>query len=146
MLHRVCHATSQNQQIDNRKFATYCSSLSLLSAIGTHEWTLFIEEFSQLQGGLRFIVCQREMSLSCMFIVVVGSHYFWFFIFKLPGAQIIRLNKTVCPSGLRGWTQVPLARAAWVQIPQLSFTGKAINLSFLFVQSTDSICHYSLLE
>ena len=29
--------------------------------------------------------------------------------------------KTVCPSGLRGWTQVPLAQAAWVQIPQLSF-------------------------
>ena len=28
---------------------------------------------------------------------------------------------TVCPSGLRGWTQVPLAKAAWVQIPQLSF-------------------------
>ena len=28
--------------------------------------------------------------------------------------------KAVCPSGLRGWTQVPLARAAWVQIPQLS--------------------------
>ena len=28
---------------------------------------------------------------------------------------------TVCPSGLRGWTQVPLARAAWAQIPQLSF-------------------------
>ena len=29
-------------------------------------------------------------------------------------------SRTVCPSGLRGWTQVPLARAAWVQIPQLS--------------------------
>ena len=29
--------------------------------------------------------------------------------------------KTVCPSGLRGWTQVPLAQAAWVQIPQLSY-------------------------
>ena len=29
-------------------------------------------------------------------------------------------NMTVCPSGLRGWTQVPLAQAAWVQIPQLS--------------------------
>ena len=29
-------------------------------------------------------------------------------------------SKTVCPSGLRGWTQVPLAQAAWVQIPQLS--------------------------
>ena len=28
--------------------------------------------------------------------------------------------KTLCPSGLRGWTQVPLARAAWVQIPQVS--------------------------
>ena len=32
--------------------------------------------------------------------------------------------KTVCPSGLRGWTQVPLARAAWVQIPQLSIIGR----------------------
>ena len=32
-----------------------------------------------------------------------------------------RANKTLCPSGLRGWTQVPLARAAWVQIPQVSF-------------------------
>ena len=29
--------------------------------------------------------------------------------------------KTLCPSGLRGWTQFPLARAAWVQIPQVSF-------------------------
>ena len=29
-------------------------------------------------------------------------------------------DMTVCPSGLRGWTQVPLAQAAWVQIPQLS--------------------------
>ena len=29
--------------------------------------------------------------------------------------------KTLCPSGLRGWTQVPLARAAWVLIPQVSF-------------------------
>ena len=28
--------------------------------------------------------------------------------------------RTLCPSGLRGWTQVPLAQAAWVQIPQLS--------------------------
>ena len=32
-----------------------------------------------------------------------------------------KASKTVCPSGLRGWTQVPLARAAWVQIPQLSY-------------------------
>ena len=30
-------------------------------------------------------------------------------------------SKTLCPSGLRGWTQVPLARAAWVQIPQVSW-------------------------
>ena len=28
--------------------------------------------------------------------------------------------ETLCPSGLRGWTQVPLARAARVQIPQVS--------------------------
>ncbi len=27
---------------------------------------------------------------------------------------------TLCPSGLRGWTQVQLAQAAWVQIPQVS--------------------------
>ena len=29
-------------------------------------------------------------------------------------------SRTLCPSGLRGWTQVPLAQAAWVQIPQVS--------------------------
>jgi hypothetical protein len=28
--------------------------------------------------------------------------------------------KTLCPSGLRGWTQVPLARAAWVPLPPVS--------------------------
>ena len=33
---------------------------------------------------------------------------------------LLSVFKTVCPSGLRGWTQVPLAQAAWVQIPQLS--------------------------
>ena len=30
---------------------------------------------------------------------------------------------TLCPSGLRGWAQVPLARAAWAQIPQVSYGG-----------------------
>lgn len=30
------------------------------------------------------------------------------------------MHKTLCPSGLRGWTQVPLAQAAWAQIPQVS--------------------------
>ena len=33
---------------------------------------------------------------------------------------VVNVAKTVCPSGLRGWTQVPLAQAAWAQIPQLS--------------------------
>ena len=37
------------------------------------------------------------------------------------GVSSLRIPKTVCPSGLRGWTQVPLAQAAWVQIPQLSY-------------------------
>jgi hypothetical protein len=32
-----------------------------------------------------------------------------------------QLAWTLCPSGLRGWTQVPLAQAAWVQILQVSF-------------------------
>ena len=34
--------------------------------------------------------------------------------------------KTLCPSGLRGWTQVPLARAAWVQIPQVSLSCRSL--------------------
>ena len=38
----------------------------------------------------------------------------------VPFPRVRRPPRTVCPSGLRGWTQVPLARAAWVQIPQLS--------------------------
>ena len=43
-------------------------------------------------------------------------------LLALPHCQMAgSLPKTVCPSGLRGWTQVPLARAAWAQIPQLSF-------------------------
>ena len=28
---------------------------------------------------------------------------------------------TLCPSGLRGWTQVSLVQTAWVQIPQVSY-------------------------
>ena len=39
-----------------------------------------------------------------------------------------RSSKTVCPSGLRGWTQVPLAQAAWVQIPQLSYMMARLGL------------------
>ena len=31
------------------------------------------------------------------------------------------MTSTLCPSGLRGWTQVPLAQAARVQIPQVSY-------------------------
>ena len=34
--------------------------------------------------------------------------------------------ETLCPSGLRGWTQVPLVQTAWVRIPQVS-------LSFFFI-------------
>jgi hypothetical protein len=52
------------------------------------------------------IVCE-----SLVFGCVVASG-------RLGGAVI----KTLCPSGLRGWTQVPLARAAWVQIPQVSLS------------------------
>ena len=40
-----------------------------------------------------------------------------------------RTAKTLCPSGLRGWTQVPLARAAWVQIPQVSFESNASHIN-----------------
>ena len=37
------------------------------------------------------------------------------------------INKTLCPSGLRGWTQVPLAQAAWVQIPQVSISRTLVS-------------------
>ncbi len=37
-----------------------------------------------------------------------------------PADATARGPKTVCPSGLRGWTRVPLAQAAWAQIPRLS--------------------------
>ncbi len=50
--------------------------------------------------------------------------------------RLSKRTRTVCPSGLRGWTQVPLAPAAWVQIPQLSFTGAPF---FLFFQLKASI-------
>jgi hypothetical protein len=49
------------------------------------------------------------------------------------------LAETVCPSGLRGWTQVPLAQAAWVQIPQLSFAlahGRRDTAEKYFAQTT----------
>ena len=42
-------------------------------------------------------------------------------------------KKTVCPSGLRGWTQVPLAQAAWVQIPQLSFFFAPSRLRLIWI-------------
>ena len=35
--------------------------------------------------------------------------------------------RTLCPSGLRGWTQVPLAQAAWVQIPQVSVLPRCLQ-------------------
>ena len=45
---------------------------------------------------------------------------------RFPSARSKRswccLGMTVCPSGLRGWTQVPLAQAAWAQIPQVSLS------------------------
>ena len=76
--------------------------------------------------GVIGIIGLGEVSLPGKCTVVDVSPYFHFFMSKLHGSQLMRFNKTVCPSGLRGWTQVPLARAAWVQIPQLSFVGKAM--------------------
>ena len=40
--------------------------------------------------------------------------------FLLTEASKSEAIRTVCLSGLRGWTQVPLARPAWAQIPQVS--------------------------
>ena len=49
-------------------------------------------------------------------------------LLALPHCQMAgSLPKTVCPGGLRGWTQVPLARAAWAQIPQLSCPGLELS-------------------
>ena len=38
-------------------------------------------------------------------------------------------SPTLCPSGLKGWTQVPQARAASVQIPQMSFLALCLACS-----------------
>ena len=43
--------------------------------------------------------------------------------------------RTLCPSGLRGWTQRPLAQAAWVQIPQVSFFIERATTSLEFHNS-----------
>ena len=51
--------------------------------------------------------------------------------------------KTVCPSGLRGWTQVPLARAAWVQIPQLSTFRKVCQW---FLHNKSVFCSYTQIS
>ena len=39
----------------------------------------------------------------------------------MSSANLHALPSTVCPSGLRERTQVPLAQVAWAQNPQLSF-------------------------
>ena len=44
------------------------------------------------------------------------------------GDQMLTFTKTLCPSGLRGWTQVPLARAAWAQIPQVSISAPTASI------------------
>jgi hypothetical protein len=59
--------------------------------------------------------CCTPRMLHCM---RVGS--LWVRRGPRPGEGVV--IKTLCPSGLRGWTQVPLARAAWVQIPQVSLS------------------------
>jgi hypothetical protein len=59
-----------------------------------------------------------------------------------------RTAKTLCPSGLRGRTQVPLARAAWVQIPQVSFEPNASHVNNMcpvviaFGMKSHFGCHY----
>jgi hypothetical protein len=59
-----------------------------------------------------------------------------------------RTAKTLCPSGIRGWTQVPLARAAWVQIPQVSFEPNASHVNNMcpvviaFGMKSHFGCHY----
>ena len=50
------------------------------------------------------------------------------------------LTATVCPSGLRGWAQVPLVKTAWVQIPQLSF------VVFCFLRTMPQACFKACLK
>ena len=58
----------------------------------------------------RFILCDASASMMSF-----GQHV---------GVVACLRAETVCPSGLRGWTQVPLVKTAWVQIPQLSFISR----------------------
>ena len=52
---------------------------------------------------------------------LIAADFYSQMLYQLSYSRLSN-TKAVCPSGLRGWTQVPLARAAWVQIPQLSFS------------------------
>ena len=61
----------------------------------------------------------------------------------LPGQNIFNVTsttKTLCPSGLRGWTQIPLARAAWAQIPQVSSQKYTLALALALVSSVVRDC------
>jgi hypothetical protein len=60
--------------------------------------------------------------VSLVFVVVVKA---WAPVCGKGGNDVVGdaqnyKEKTLCQRGLRGWTQVPLAQAAWVQIPQVT--------------------------
>ena len=53
--------------------------------------------------------------------VILVEYPDWNMLHSDDPCRCLNMHETLCPSGLRGWTQVPLARAAWVQIPQVSY-------------------------
>ena len=121
------HITNQNEEIGNRHllvrstlsmhvfvvsfFVSRCAHCS--SEIGVRHWTSRNVTASRVDCGQL-------------------THPFSFFQIQIAGTQLMRLNRTACPSGLRGWAQVPLAQAVWVQITKLSVIAGSIITDVFF--------------
>ena len=99
------------------------------SELGNQSSTMLLQSSGYLRiGSLRTKPLQtqsktvRFVHLSSQTDVTTSGLTFTPPLASRQKARRPRCNTTLCPSGLRGWTQVPLARAAWVQIPQVSYS------------------------
>ena len=102
-----------------------CSDLIVLSLLDLNVICFLLLPVYEVSAPL-FLSPLNSAMISLSISTAVGIKCFCFakppflYSFLLTEALKLEAIRTVCPSGLRGWTQVPLAKAAWAQIPQLS--------------------------
>ena len=99
------HITNQNEELGNQHSPVW----SILS--------MYVSVVSILYPNVRIvrqrsasIIGLQEMSLPRMLTVAIDTHLFCYSKFKLQGTQLMRFNKTVCQSGLRGPRQWRMRR------------------------------------